>query len=95
MSNGCGKQEAICHVLLHALCRDLLSLSLSFHTCRIAPRNLGPVCHCEFQMGQYWELWGTDLVPGGSSHADSAAFPPTQLRLTMGPAPPCLQCPFS
>ena len=36
MSNGCGKQEAICHVLLHVLCRDLLSLSLSFHTCRIA-----------------------------------------------------------
>lgn len=40
------------------LCRDLLSLSLSFSTCRIAPGNLGPVCHCEFQMGQYWELWG-------------------------------------
>ena len=74
-----------------SLCRDLLSLSLSFRTCELAPGTLGPACHCEFQMGQYWEWWGADLVPGGSSQADSAAAPPTRLRLATGPAPSCLQ----
>lgn len=45
MSDGGGKQEAICHASLHVLVPgNLLSLSLSFRTCEIAPGTLSPRC---------------------------------------------------
>lgn len=67
-----------------SLCRDLLSLSLSFRTCELAPGTLGPACHCEFQMGQYWGVWGADLVPGAPAMQALQHLPPPSLGWPQG-----------